>query len=206
MAEEAEICDLIEHASRKLRDDGEDEAADILTRCRVEWIELLWGIERKTGYEYFAVDVAVVVHDPLLQWIQEDRSTCIPLIEEAIIKCSSRKARVNEVKWWSLEKYMRWKSGEKDIEESKETEFCASPDYHSVLFKGKVYSFGAMQAKAIQILHESFKNGTPEVGQAYVLEKVESKSDNLRDLFKKSDAWRTLIVAGDTQGNFRLNI
>ena len=48
---------------------------------------------------------------------------------------------------------------ENDIQSNQE--FKHSPDYCSVIFKGKHYTFTPHAAQAIQLLHEQYLYGTP---------------------------------------------
>jgi len=87
--------------------------------------------------------------------------------------------------------------------EEVEKSFSYSPDYRSVISNGKSYTFTSRQAQAVEILH---KEGNPELGQEYILEKLGDTSKRLRDTFKGHPAWGELIIAGSRKGTFRLNI
>lgn len=84
--------------------------------------------------------------------------------------------------------------------------FRHSPDYRSVEWRGERFAFTSRQAQAIEILHREHVNGTPEVGHAYILESMDLLCSRLRDVFKHSEAWGTLVVAGKRRGTVRLNI
>ena len=57
----------------------------------------------------------------------------------------------------------------------------------------------------MQLLDELRQQGTPEVGQAFILEYLDlDKTKRLRDIFKHSDAWGTLVVDGVRKGTYRL--
>lgn len=81
--------------------------------------------------------------------------------------------------------------------------FTHSPDYSSVKWKEISFKFTSRQAQVVEILH---KQGCPEVGKEYILEALGSPSSRLRDTFKKSPAWGTLIIPGAKRGTYRLNI
>ena len=81
-----------------------------------------------------------------------------------------------------------------------------SPDYRSVNLRGRQYFLRPLRAQVVEILHENYLQGTPDVGQHTLLELVESKAKRLRRVFRKSNAWGELIVTGKTKGTFRLNI
>jgi hypothetical protein len=56
------------------------------------------------------------------------------------------------------------------------------------------------------MLLDAHLNGTPDLGQAYLLERLGSTADELRQTFRGSDAWNKLVVPGATRGSFRLGI
>ena len=84
--------------------------------------------------------------------------------------------------------------------------FSHSPDYRSVTLRGRPYFLTPLQAQVVQILHENFLNGTPDIGQHALLEMIESKQKRLRDVFETSDAWGELVVPGKTKGTSRINV
>ena len=73
-------------------------------------------------------------------------------------------------------------------------EFKHSPDYRSYA------------AQAVQLLHEQYLNGTPEVGKDYILEELGTPSKRLRDIFQCCPRWKELIVPGEKRGTYRLNL
>jgi hypothetical protein len=81
-----------------------------------------------------------------------------------------------------------------------------SIDFRSVHWFGADHTFSATQAACVQVLWEAWENGTPEVGQATILEhpEVEAESKRLVDVFKGHPAWGTMIVKGRTAGAYRL--
>jgi len=89
---------------------------------------------------------------------------------------------------------------------SKATVFAPSDDYRSATFRGKSYSFTSRQAQVVEMLHEAYLNGTPELGKDHILEKLGSPNSRLRDTFKKHPAWNSLIVSGEKRGAYRLNL
>jgi hypothetical protein len=56
----------------------------------------------------------------------------------------------------------------------------------------------------VKVLWEAFANGTPEVGQSYVLAEAGLDSTRLQDVYKGNDAWKTMIVKGSAKDAFRL--
>ncbi len=81
-----------------------------------------------------------------------------------------------------------------------------SCDYRSVVWNGQKYTFTPSQAAAVKILWDAYSNGTPAVGQAAILEGIDSDADRLRDVFRsgRHPAWRTMIVPSG-KGVFRLS-
>ncbi len=59
--------------------------------------------------------------------------------------------------------------------------FTHSEDYSSVTLRGHRFQLTSAQSQVIRTLHEEWKQGTPELRQAYVLEKLETSSKRLRD-------------------------
>ena len=76
-----------------------------------------------------------------------------------------------------------------------------SPDFRSVRWRDKRFSFTANQAVVVKTLWESFEKGTPEVGDAYLLEATDSSANRLKDVFRKHGAWGAMIVEGQTKGS-----
>ena len=87
-------------------------------------------------------------------------------------------------------------------------EFKHSPDYRSVAWQGRFFSFTPNQAAIVEALHGAFENKTPEVAGATLLERAaESRASRVRDVFKTGDgkkAWGSLIKRGRTKGTYRL--
>lgn len=94
---------------------------------------------------------------------------------------------------------------ESDI--SRGSDFTYSPDFRWVCLNGQPFTLTPSQAQVIRLLFEAHEKKTPELGQSYILEQIESTSRRLRDLFKSSPkAWKELIRPGAKRGTFRLNI
>ena len=79
-----------------------------------------------------------------------------------------------------------------------------SPDFRSVRWFGKGYSFTGLQAAAVGVLWESWAKDAPEVGDAFLLAEANSESKRLADIFKGHPAWNTIIAQGGTKGTRRL--
>lgn len=81
-----------------------------------------------------------------------------------------------------------------------------SPDFRSVHHSGRSYQFTAIQAKCIAILWQAWEKQTPDCGDDYLLDLVDSNLDDRRlvNLFRQHPAWGTVIVAGATRGTHRI--
>jgi hypothetical protein len=89
----------------------------------------------------------------------------------------------------------------------KSEEFLHSDDYRSVTVRGQNFTLTSRQAHVIQILDENRRNGLPDVGKDYLLEKLETPNSRLRDSFKSNFlAWKVLVKTGTKKGTVRLNV
>ncbi len=100
----------------------------------------------------------------------------------------------------------REKQGSLSNQENQVQTFVHSKDFRSVTWKGESFTFTSRQAQVIEMLYNAFKTKTPCVGKDRILEDLDSPSSRLRDTFKNSPAWKTLIIAGERRGTYRLNI
>jgi hypothetical protein len=83
--------------------------------------------------------------------------------------------------------------------------FQHSADYRSISFDGQHYTNTSRQAQIIEILHIAFLSGTPDLSDSHILEALDSPSSRLRDSFKGSELWGTLIIS-NRRGTRRLNL
>ena len=96
--------------------------------------------------------------------------------------------------------------GEKDTQPDPQ-EFQNSPDYATVIWRGREIHLTPMQSHAVRLLHEEFQEGRNDLRDAYVIETIEAKVRTLHDLFKRScGVWDKLIIKGERQGTHRLNL
>lgn len=86
-----------------------------------------------------------------------------------------------------------------------EAGFRHSPDFRSVFHQGREISLTTQQAQVVELLHRAAENQTPELSQDYIMERLGLPGSRLRDTFRNSEAWGTLIVPGKTKGAFRLS-
>lgn len=81
-----------------------------------------------------------------------------------------------------------------------------SKDYASVRIRGSLFTLTGSQGAVIRELHEAWENGTPDLTESFLLERLETGSKRLRDTFKSNmPAWKALI-ASKRKGSFRLNL
>ncbi|MHA1877176.1 MAG: hypothetical protein ACTSUC_12105, partial [Promethearchaeota archaeon] len=82
-------------------------------------------------------------------------------------------------------------------------------NYRTVKYlpSGEMFHFTSMQAEAIRILHEAYKNGNPVKTQGEILTACKSDQNYLGKLFGYNNhpAWNNLIIVIGN-GGFRLNL
>lgn len=100
--------------------------------------------------------------------------------------------------------------------EAADDEARHAPDFRSVFWFGKTYTFTPKQAACVKLLWEAWENKTPDVGQTTILAGAEDALDarglgeqltrgaRFVDVFKQSGAWQKMIVPGQKKGTVRL--
>lgn len=82
-----------------------------------------------------------------------------------------------------------------------------SADFHSVHWYGEEYTFTHNQAAVVGELWRAWENGTPDLGEGYLIEESDSQGSRVRDIFKDRNglhpAWGAMIVS-PRKGQFRL--
>ena len=84
--------------------------------------------------------------------------------------------------------------------------FRYSEDYRSIRTRHGFFVLTTAQAVAVEMLHSAWLNKTPELGQATILERIETPLNRLRDIFKSDAAWGKLVVRGTRKDTYRLNL
>jgi len=84
--------------------------------------------------------------------------------------------------------------------------FTHSEDYRTVTLNGSEFVLTPNQAAVVQLLYEAHRNGTPALGQAYLLERTGSSGSRVRDVFKTGQAWGNLLGPGQRRGTIRLKL
>jgi hypothetical protein len=83
-------------------------------------------------------------------------------------------------------------------------------DYTAVVWRGIPFSFSKAEARAVELLHEAYKSGgSHDVHQQQLLTAVNELNafpPTLRDLFRRTGAWKTLVVPGRRRGFYRVDL
>ena len=79
-----------------------------------------------------------------------------------------------------------------------------SPDFRAVVWYGKQYTFTALQAAVVAILWTAWEAGSPDVGQACLLEEAGSESGKLLDLFRGHPVIEDGVIARNGRAVWRL--
>lgn len=93
-----------------------------------------------------------------------------------------------------------------DEDESRTGATAHSTDFRSVQWFGAEYSFTAAQAPVVKCLWGNWQQGTPDVAEDTLLLAIDPQGPpaRLRDVFRYSSAWKSLIVRGGSKGTYRL--
>ena len=57
----------------------------------------------------------------------------------------------------------------------------------------------------LEEINQAYEDKAPELSQAYILAELKLPGTQLRDTFKKSEAWGRLVVRGCRRSTYRLN-
>jgi hypothetical protein len=86
-------------------------------------------------------------------------------------------------------------------------EFSAGSDYRTVRFRGEEHHLTQNQSVIIKMLHEAYLHGTRAVGKLTLLKAIEAETSRVRDSFKRSPLWGTLILSNrKPRGTYQLNL
>ncbi|MBB5066098.1 hypothetical protein [Granulicella mallensis] len=83
--------------------------------------------------------------------------------------------------------------------------FGFSPDFRSVRHSDLQHALTLAQSQMMRVLWEAHSSGYPVVGKARLLTAIESETSAVRDTWRKSPLWNTLIVS-EKKGAYRLNL
>jgi hypothetical protein len=84
--------------------------------------------------------------------------------------------------------------------------FQYSEDYRWVKWRGQEFGLSEREADVVRLMHQTVKMGIMEVAWRQMQQRLGLQGIRLRDLFKRSGAWGTLIVPGSRKGLYRLNL
>ncbi|MEQ8788868.1 MAG: hypothetical protein RIC55_21330 [Pirellulaceae bacterium] len=84
-------------------------------------------------------------------------------------------------------------------------QFVHSIDFHSMVWRGRVYEFTAAQAACVAVLFHAWKSGAPIVGGQTILVEAGLESKRLDQVFRNHPAWGEMIVHATRRGNYRLS-
>jgi hypothetical protein len=123
------------------------------------------------------------------------------------LKLGSRKL------WWSAKAKRRYLAPPQvrvqtltGIVAGKQTnDFGISPDYRSVSFSGETFTLSKNQGAMLKVLYEAHLSKYPDVEKLRLLGAIENETSEVRDTWKSSRLWKTLIVS-ERRGTYRLNI
>jgi hypothetical protein len=81
-----------------------------------------------------------------------------------------------------------------------------SHDFRSIRWRGRSFKLSKRQADVVRLLYRAYENGIPEMSDRVICAELQTPGSRLRDTFRKSKAWGTLILKGSRPGMHRLNL
>jgi hypothetical protein len=81
-----------------------------------------------------------------------------------------------------------------------------SDNFRYIRWQGYSFTLSNRQADVVRILYRSYENGIPEVPDKDICKELGTSESRLRDTFRKSKVWGTLIVKGTKPGMRRLTL
>jgi hypothetical protein len=83
--------------------------------------------------------------------------------------------------------------------------FPFSEDYRGVLFRKRWYPLTRNQSLMVRVMYQAFLDGFPDVHKDKLLTAIESETSSVRDSWRASPLWNTLVVSRK-KGTYRLNL
>jgi hypothetical protein len=80
-----------------------------------------------------------------------------------------------------------------------------SDDFQDIKWQGQSFGLSPRQADVVRLLYRAYENGTPQLSDKYICTELHTSASRLRDTFRKSKVWGTLIIKGNRPGTRRLN-
>lgn len=84
--------------------------------------------------------------------------------------------------------------------------FDVSEDYGTVRYRGKDHVLTSNQSLMMRVLHQAYLNRFPDVEKLKLLAAIENEESQVKDSWKRSPLWGTLIVSSKRRGRYRLNL
>ena|SRR2546425_3441635 len=79
-----------------------------------------------------------------------------------------------------------------------------SDDFRDIEWQGRSFFLSPRQADVVRLLYRAYEHGTPQLSDSFICKELHTPSSRLRDTFRKSKAWGTLIVNGSRPGMLNL--
>jgi hypothetical protein len=80
-----------------------------------------------------------------------------------------------------------------------------SDDFRDIKWQGQSFGLTPRQAEVVRLLYRAYENGTPQLSDKFICAALHTSESRLRDTFRKSKVWGTLIIPGNRPGTRRLN-
>jgi hypothetical protein len=93
-----------------------------------------------------------------------------------------------------------------NLNTSNDSVFRCSEDYGTVRYQGKDHILTPNQSSMMRVLHEAYLKGFPDVEKLRLLAAIENEESQVKDSWKGSPLWQTLIVSSARRGRYRLNL
>lgn len=141
----------------------------------------------------------------------DDGEECIKHFQEMIDKLRNMKEKLELSDSWDVSSVLSSEDESLDSEKFEENllRFKHSDDYRSIELDRIHYTLTSHEAQVIQILHEAYKEGLPDISIDHLIGEVkglESKLKRIQDLIRNSKKRNALVRAGNQKGTFRLNL
>lgn len=160
-----------------------------------------------------------MAYDPENIWHRADEDQTTRWLEafrnEVVLRISTRLERISgAIRLESAKRGTPSKTSEhggkatsvETVIRDRPAEVTFSPDFHSLLLFGKQITLTARQATIVRILYAALEEGHPDVAKATLLGALEAETSNVRDFFRKTPLWKTVICLGSRRGTYRLNV
>lgn len=90
--------------------------------------------------------------------------------------------------------------------EPQESSFWVAEDCRSVHFDGSTHALTSTQGQMMKVLYEAHQSDRPVVSKRKLLGVIERETSEIRDTWRDSPLWNTLIVSAEKRGTYRLSV